>query len=298
MKRTVFRKASAIVCGDFHLRDDQPVCRTDDFQTAQWAKVEQIRQLQITHSCPVIHSGDLFHHWKPSPYLLSQTIRYLPKQFWTIYGNHDLPQHSLDLANKSGVYTLWSAGQVRLLNAAHWGVQLPDDLRPYTIEIGGRSILVWHVMTWRGKSPWPGCQAPSAETILRGFPQFDLIVTGHHHKTFVEEVEGRQLVNPGSLTRQKADQAGHRPCVFLWYSEDNHAVLHPLRYEEGVISREHLEQVEQWDARITAFIERLGTEWEAGVSFEENMERFAANNKVRKSVMDIIRKAIDHGTET
>ena len=80
---------SAILCGDFHLREDTPVCRTDDFWAAQWDKVLEIKELQEKYKCPVIHSGDLFNHWKPSPYLLSTTMWGMPEHFHTIYGNHD-----------------------------------------------------------------------------------------------------------------------------------------------------------------------------------------------------------------
>ena len=63
MKRTKQTQTNidAILTGDWHLREDTPICRTDDFQTAQWEKVRIISDLQKKYNCPVIHSGDLFH---------------------------------------------------------------------------------------------------------------------------------------------------------------------------------------------------------------------------------------------
>ena len=144
-----------------------------------------------------------------------------------------------------------------------------------------------------GNPPWPGCEDPTAEEILDKYPQFDLIVTGHNHKTFVVEKEGRLLVNPGSLTRQTADQADHHPCVFLWYAEDNTVEEVSIPHEEGVISREHIEKKERRDGRIEEFISRLSAEYDVGLSFEENLARFEEKNKVRQSVMEIIRRAIE-----
>ena len=70
-KSNVIQQASAILCGDVHLREDSPICRTDDVWAAQWKKIDFISDLQKTHDCPVLCSGDLFDYWKPSPNLLT-----------------------------------------------------------------------------------------------------------------------------------------------------------------------------------------------------------------------------------
>lgn len=148
-------------------------------------------------------------------------------------------------------------------------------------------------MTWTGNQPWPGCTDLPAERLLDKFPQFDLIVTGHNHKAFVVEKDGRVLVNPGSLTRQEADKDEHKPRVYLWYAKSNTVTPVYLPIEKNVISREHLDRVKERDERISAFVERLDTDWQIGISFEENLERFEKENKVRKSVMEIIWRALE-----
>ena len=107
------KKPSAILTSDFHLREDTPVCRTDNFWETQWKKVQWVKDLQREYDCPVLHAGDLFHAWKASPYLLRETMKHLPNNFWTIFGQHDLPQHSLELKNKSGVSALEEAGKLK-----------------------------------------------------------------------------------------------------------------------------------------------------------------------------------------
>jgi len=296
MKRTKQnKKPHAILTADWHLREDQPVCRTDNHETAQWVKVEFISALQKKYNCPVIHAGDLFNHWKPSPHLLSKTIKYLPKNlytnpsFWTILGNHDLPQHNLDLVYKSGVHTLQQAKKINIMSGTHWG-QIP---KRGSLKIEGRKILVWHVMTYQAKTPWPGCVDPMAGKLLRKYPEYDLIVTGHNHKAFVEEYKSRLLVNPGSLTRHAADQINHKPRVYLWYAETNTVEPVYLPIEQGVISRGHIEEVEKRDGRIDAFISQLDNEWEAEISFEENLKRFFSSNKVRDSIKNIVMNSIE-----
>ena len=283
------KKVSAIFCADMHLRESTPICRTDDFWKAQWAKVDEIKQMQRSFNCPVIHSGDLFDNWKASPYLLSETIKHLPEQFWTIYGNHDLPQHNLELANKSGIYTLLAAGKLNLLPGCHW---LETPCKEDTFTIDGRKILVWHIMAYQGKV-FPGCTDKPARSLIRKYTDFDVILTGHNHKSFVETFEDRILVNPGSLTRQKADQIEHRPKVYLWYAEDNSVEEVLLNYEDNVISSEHLEKTKQRDDRIEAFINTLDSNWESGMNFEKNLDQFLQLNPASPEVEVIINQSLD-----
>lgn len=276
-----------ILTGDWHLRETTPVCRNDNFWAAQWDKVQQIKVLQQKYGCPVWHSGDLFDHWKPSPLLLSETMQNIPDQFWTVYGNHDLPQHSLELAEKCGIRTLEIAGYLRTMTGVHWGEEPDPDPQ------GVINLLVWHVMTYTGNSPWPGCTDLRADEILDKYPGYELILTGHNHKSFTAQAGARILVNPGSLTRQTADQIDHQPCVYLWYSKGHKAIPYYLRCNPDAVSRAHIEQVQARNTRIDAFVERLTKEWQAGFSFEENLRHFAQINQIRKSVMDIIWRTLE-----
>jgi DNA repair exonuclease SbcCD nuclease subunit len=282
-------KPNAIFTSDWHLREDIPTCRDDEFWNDQWKKVEFIFNLQQEYDCPVIHAGDLFHHWKPSPYLISKAIINLPYEFHTIYGQHDLPQHSLELRHKSGVHALECANALRILPHAHFG----EEPKESSIKIQGRSILVWHQLVWKGKRPWPNCTDPSGEDVLNKYPQFDVILTGDNHKTFFIERENQLLVNPGSLMRQSADQIEHRPCVFLWYARPN--VVNPvyLPIRKDAVSRSHIEAIKDRDERIAAFISKLSGEWDVTTSFEENLEHFTKENNIRRSVKNIIRKALE-----
>jgi len=289
MERKKVKIPDAILCSDFHLREDIPICRTDDYQAAQWRKVDFISDLQKKYDCPVYHAGDLFDNWKPSPNLLRLTLEHLPKWFCTVYGQHDLPQHNLDLVDKCGINVLVAANRLTVFPGLHYGQFAPAD---GSATIKGRKILVWHNLVYQ-RPPFPGATGGMAAGILRKYPSYDLILTGDNHQTFVEEFEGRLLINPGSMMRMDADQFVHRPSVFLWFAETNEVEQAFLPIEEDVITREHIEKIEQRDARIEAFISRLDGDWEAKVSFEENLKIFFSLNKIRDLVKNIVNKAID-----
>ena len=145
-----------------------------------------------------------------------------------------------------------------------------------------------------GKPPWPGCEDLSAGQILDKYPEYDLIVTGHNHKTFIEEKDGRLLVNPGSLMRQDADQIDHKPCVFLWYAESNRVERIDIPHEKDVISREHLDKPKERKERLRAYIENMSTDWEAALSFAKNLEKhFNENKSITKMLKDLIWRSME-----
>src|ERR1035437_3539834 len=279
----------AILVSDIHLREDTPECRTDNYWVAQWKKVDFISDLQKKYNCPILCGGDLFDHWKSSPNLLRETIEHLPDRFYSIMGQHDIPGHNLELIDKSGMSVLKASGNVTILDSCHWG-QEPSEA---SLFIRGRKILVWHKMNFVGKPPWPACTDLPANRLLAKYSSFHLILTGDNHKTFTETFEGRILVNPGSMMRMDADQIDHRPCVFLWFADDNSVEQVFIPIEQGVISRIHLELKEQRETRIDAYVERLNDDWEVALSFENNVEAYKQVNEVRLSVLNIVYKAME-----
>ncbi len=286
------KKPILIATADWHLRDSTPPCRTDDFEQAQWNKVQLIKDLQLKYDCPVIHAGDLFHHWKPSPYLLSKTLENLPNKFYTIYGNHDLPQHNLELRRKSGIFTLERAGALKVLDNTHWEQEVKESsLFPYELNI---KMAVWHVMTYQGKSPFPGVKNPARSLIRRH--NFDLMITGHNHQSFVEEHEGRLLINPGSITRQESDEADRAPCVFLVFADLSYEPIFLPIEKNVVIVPETTEVQKERDERIQAFIEKLESTGEGmeGVDYEKNLEIYQQRNKIENNVKQIINRSLDY----
>ena len=287
MKRNT-KKPDAILTADWHLREDTPVCRIDDFEKTLWRKVRFIADLQKTYDVNVYHAGDLFHHWKPSPRLLSLCIRYLPKKFYTVYGNHDLPQHSMQLKEKSGVNTLAEAKIIEIIaGAGNWN-EIP---RP--IIHGNKKIGLWHKLVYAGKTPFPGIdESALANKVLRKHKEFDLLITGDNHKSFICRDGNRLLVNPGCITRQRVGDQDD-PCVYLWYADTNTVkeVFLPVDYK--AVDNDHLKRKEEREERIDAFITKLNTDNMLSINFVENLRIFEASNSINSNVMQIVYNSLD-----
>lgn len=302
MKRTKVKKSpTSILISDIHLRENQPVCRVDDYWKSQSIKIQFIKILQEKYQCPVLASGDIFHQWKPSPYLLSWAIEHLPDNMIVIPGQHDLPQHNIELLDKTGLFVLEKAGKVKILSEGQ-SINIGNSVLIYGYPYGSKlqetkensciKAAMCHILTWMKIRPFPGCEAKDGKSLLKKLKGFNLVLVGDNHRSFVVKND-RILVNPGSIMRMTADQVDHRPCVYLWYAETNTVEPVYLPIKQNVITREHITRQKQRDERIDAFISRLDDEWEAAVSFEENLERFAKANKIRESVMNIITQAIE-----
>lgn len=303
---------SAILTSDLHLREDTPVCWTEDFQKTLARKLSWLRELQHKHGgVPILDAGDLFHHWKPSPALLSWTMENLPQPFITVPGNHDMPQHNLSMLGLSGLQVLWLSDTIYLLTdmrsmtgsefieshnlflpfslyAIPWGQQ---ELSPSCLPLReGRKILLYHGMTYVGKPPYPGAEKEglSASRLLDRFPQFDLIVSGHYHSGFVicSKDQRRMLVNPGGIARMTADEIDRQPYVYLWDAEQNKAVPVAVPIEHGVIRRDYIIQQEERTGRMDAFLSRMTQDVEIRLSFRENLRRHMVQNDISKSVQE------------
>lgn len=280
-------KVDAILCSDFHLWEPgtNPPCRLDDHSEAQWQKIKQIKILKKKYNCDIFHAGDLFEFWKSSPELTNLAIALLPKMK-SIAGQHDLPQHNIELIKKSSFKTLVGSKTIEFLSSqGNWEFDI-DTIEPF--EYKSRKIIIMHKLIYEGELPFPGCTAPNVNKVFKMFPKADLILSGDNHKT-ITATKGKQLlINPGSLTRHKASQADHKPCVFLYNAELNDFKIHYLKIKKDVISREHIEIAKHKEERSIAFIEKLKDSWDIGLSFEDNIEKAIQENDIPKKMQTII----------
>lgn len=299
-------KATAILSSDWHIRPTVPVCRTDDFITAMWKKVDFILDLAVKHQAPILIAGDLGLRPQWPSWLEEEFIRRVKNakvMIDIIPGQHDLPDHNLELWRKSSIGVLDAAGAVNVFGEGIIGMGWRDGLMfgfPYGVEMASPMnpkgtmylIAITHTLVTE-KEPEDFLKgAQSAISLLKKFPSYSLILTGDNHKPFVIEHNGRLLVNPGSMMRTSANQVDHKPRVYLWYAQDNHVEPVYLPIEEGVIDRTHIDIQEEKDARIEAYVARLSEEVEIGLDFFSNMELYFRNNRVRKPVQDRVWEAV------
>ena len=280
----------AIFCADLHLMERTPLCRLDeDFLKTQEDKVNWIIDLQDKYKCPVFIAGDIFdvpRLSKESDIKWIQIFRQSEHGIIAIPGQHDLPNHNIKNLSDSSLGVVAEGVDNFGLRAVPFGTL--GGVR----AIENREIGMIHKLIHDNKSSRVKAEGKtisySAKKILRENLEYDVIVSGDNHMTFVVEYENRLLVNPGSMMRIKADQIDHRPCVFLYDADQNKVFPEYFSIDKNVVTREHIEKEQKHDERMDAYIEKLSDDDEEGLNFSEKMKSFLKINKVKKSVKDKI----------
>lgn len=292
-----FRQATAILSADLHLMEkgQNPPCRLDDYFQAQTDKMRQIKRLQKEHDCPFIIAGDIFDHWKPSPELINHCHSIFPKRVAAVAGNHDLPQHNIELLGKSGFQTLCHSDLIYFLaNQTSWKTYDESKNHRHFIlgdfRTGTRSISVAHILTWKDEKPFPGCKEPGVDGIFDMFPDADLIVTGDNHKTFTARRGHQLLINPGSLLRRRGDQIDHRPCVFLWFADSNSYQIYYLKIDRNAVTRQHLDDENELRQNKELFLGKLDNDMTLDLSFKDGIKRALDANHVSNNISKYILK--------
>jgi len=306
MTKSKSKPPDAILTTDWHIRPDQPIARIDDFWSALSGKILFIIDRARTYKCPILLAGDLGH--RPGPrnwpfWLLYWCMTTLSQaEIIAIAGQHDLPDHQLDLLNESGMGVLSKADVINVaMNPAlikntfgifpfHFGEGLGK-----VGTSGGPCVAITHQMIIQNRELWPGQKAPKGHEILKKYPQYNLILSGDNHHAFTAEYEGRWLVNPGSLMRAHADQVDHKPRVYLWWADTNEIEKVYIPIQQDVLSREHIEKKNHRENRFQSFVKQTEKTWNKGelsLSFKNNMEIYFSKNRLRKPVKAKIIKAM------
>jgi len=298
-----------LLTSDWHVRDDTPVCRTDDFWKVQWSKINWLIEQANRFDAHILNGGDLFNRGRPVQsqvleLMLIRLFHQLKKslRMWIVPGNHDLPFHSMGELERSSLGVLFEMGVIANLHGVGtylgkeselflcgrgWGYDLNEVVIPdgYSKK---DTIGVVHTMVCTKGNEYPG--ASDAELYLKKHPQFKLIVTGDNHKRFVVRDGDRLLVNPGSLTRQAID--ADDPVVYLYDTDKDDLVELPVPIEKDVISSEHRDVVVERDEKIAVFVESMKNEYDSDLDFEGNLKAHLVENPVSKETEKLIWEAV------
>ena len=111
------KNPDAILVSDTHIRESIPKCRLDNFVTkTQWEKLDFLSELQEKYNVPIINAGDLFHRAKNNNWLITETINHFPKNFYSIYGDHDFLYKTEKNVYQSSIETLRVAGKINIIS--------------------------------------------------------------------------------------------------------------------------------------------------------------------------------------
>jgi DNA repair exonuclease SbcCD nuclease subunit len=297
-----------VCCADLHLRPDKPPCRVEspeEWVDNQLRKLSFILEFAAKNHATVLVAGDVCHRATGWPsWFFSRVIdifKAWPEasvSVYTIPGQHDLPYHQLSQLDRSNLGVLLSSGAVKECTA--WGLMglaWGEDLQLVGFAWGedlqaekGASIAMAHLMVLKSKKDavYPGQveSAAMATDLLKRFPNYNLIVTGDNHQPFAAQYEGRWLVNPGSMTRQRTTET-HSPGFYLYDDATNMVERIPLPHDPNAVTDAHQHQpaAAAWAGDLDAVAEMLDTVTEGEeLNFRAALETYFKQRKTRAEV--------------
>ena len=230
-------------------------------------------------------AGDLFDRSREPKwfeikikYILNQLNAHL--EITAIPGQHDLPNHNIKNILDSSLGIIWQS--FSSLNVYEAPLETVCKIKPF--------IRMTHQLIYKNKKIHDTVKSIKAKKLLKEFTDCEIILSGDNHQTFIEEYEGRFLVNPGSMMRKTAAQYDHEPCFFVYdiLTKELEQIFFPIESAEKVMTLGHLEKKEAKDQRLENFIKHVRDGYEITFTLDKNFENYFKKNKTRKSVKEII----------
>ena len=289
-----------LITGDWHLTDNRPEKRTDDYEKTVFRKLDFLLQKAVQEKVEIIlHPGDVFDSPKPSYAFFTKVMKRIkrihPIWFACCYGQHDLRYRNKDDTALKALALACSGNIVLDLNdhwdskisiySAGYGESIPD------LTIGWFNILLTHRMIvydklWKSQDAFEYCN-----TFLRK-NKFDLIVSGDNHNSFSYTLGNRNLFNCGSMMRSTIAQVHHRPIFYIMDTSKEMVSLEqyyiPIEPAEEVFIMNKIEQEKDRNTKLEAFVSGLSEHKEMGMSFGDNIENYMNENKIESGIRQII----------
>jgi len=295
---------------DTHLLFDSPQARLDDTHKTGLEKFEYVLNWAKANNAMILHSADFFDK-RRSWYLLPEIVTLLKKYevpILAVFGQHDQYMRSMVTRHATMLGILEQAGEIEILGDVSigvgkgkmwhfWGAGYGEEIPTPTVGFGECNILVIHAPI-AVEPLWPGHNYIDAEEFLAEHEEFDMILCGDIHRRFsIRNMEGRWILNTGPMIRRRAVDYNfqHTPGFWVIDTEKENRPNHRVSWEEiphllaeKILSRDHIEREEDSEEILQEFVNAVDSDFDAGVDFDDNLERFLVANDIPQSVIDIL----------
>lgn len=293
-----------ILLSDLHLVESNPVGRLDDVTETQWKKLQYVfdyaKKSKIEFILQAGDTTDVRRSWELIVRLLQFLRGYKNIRLCLVRGQHDSYYHSMT-NDKTISGALVHSGLVNLLSEKPieigdgvfvYGASYGEDVPVVTTE--GLNILVIHKQILMDKIWATQDDFVFAEDFLKTHDDFDLILCGDAHQSFIHHAWGRHICNTGVMLRLEASKQmmEHQPVFYVYDTGrgDLFPVLIPNLPSSVVLTRDHLEKKIEKKENFELFIDRVkNTDGvERTIGFEDNLKTILFRNKSSDGVRSVV----------
>lgn len=253
---------------DPHFNYTGPASRIDNYALTSINKFSFVCDYLLERNIfNLFLSGDLLSHSHNTDEYMNQLIdlfRFYKRKglkIFSIIGNHDSTQTTMDTFKQRQCGTLFSAGCFNLLDneevdgikfqgfsAYQPNFQIQDcDVLMIHHFIGASSDLLW----------------VNVSDLKRQNPNLKMILAGHDHISYpVTDIDGVRIVRPGSMMRVNSDPANNRTPQFSIIDTYDYSVKNipiPCQKYEDIFLTEVKDIVKEEDVAVNQFIEKFNS---------------------------------------
>lgn len=305
-----------IYSADNHLTVNAPVCRTDNFLDTLENILKWLNTQLKKHNAIHISGGDIIDRdIYNGPNMLLDTINFILNFYPDtigIVGNHDVRYKSMKYLDKSIISTLVSAGVFTLLTEPYeieknvwlhpfnWGSSIShiENIDDYPED--SKHIAIYHGYVYKEKTSI--INGFNAKDLLYNFPEYDMILTGDHHQSFVETLEGQVLINSGPLYRADIDHIDYQPVVWLIDTDDLSYSSIDVPTIDGEVSVEHKDKKARKEYIMDSVVDVVNAEGgssDKGIKFENEVYALKEENKkvMNEEIEVLLERMMEEGEE-
>lgn len=310
-------KKLAVLFGDVHLSHQPPACR--DADQAGWYEImaTHLNQLgNIANGLPIICSGDVFDRWNSPPELINFAIGHLPEMY-SVYGQHDTPNHDGGQIHRSAYWTLVRSGKIKHMGGGRsiqigdrklfargfgWNEEIESNdhsspnCRKHFLE-----LLVAHKYCWTKGHSYKDAPVEGHWTnLLEKAKGYDTALFGDNHKGFLAPARDCVVFNNGTFMRRKSDEIGYRPHVGILMSDGSVEVEYLDTSKDRFVEREDVPVLDDFGIDSEELVQTLRELGDVALDFFAVVRDWLAKNKgagklVRSLVVEALEKAREEG---
>jgi len=220
-------KIIGIFFSDPHFSLNPPPLRSaePDWFAAMKRPLDEIKEIQKAHKCPVFCCGDICDRWNSPPELINWLIDNMPPMY-CIAGQHDLPEHDIQQIHRSAYQTLVMSHVIcpvpsGLQTSELWikGFNYGQQCTPFKVsgQFSKLKIAIIHQYNWIPIARHKG-QINEYERIGSArteFRNYNCIFSGDNHIPFRTSIADTLFINCGSIIRRKSTDLQWHPSIWL-----------------------------------------------------------------------------------
>lgn len=237
-----------ISVSDLHLTAQTPIGRKDDYAEASLHKLRQVIDYTNARGDVLVLPGDIFDRATVPTWYTNRVINEfsrLRRPCIAIPGNHDLPQHNLNIVKDSSLWTLHIAEALKVyplgsfehppeaegerwvtFHTCPFGSD-PADLEPIPEHY---NVLVAHIPAFDKAVPFYMLDALTIDQLEARYSGYDLYLVGDIH----ERAARSKTIVTGSMLRRTILQKEFKPGFWVIDTETDSRTMVEFKIAEDV----------------------------------------------------------------